>query len=210
MIKCKVNLYIICVTLQDKDRLLAVKAIIAFGAELSQLNRDENSPLDLVCESQQHELMALLQALDARCAEANKKVYTLPRLPRFPDSEPGFIDSCENRDTAAATLASPGPVTNLADLTKSTVVRIAEQAIRKEQVAKPVEPMAFNDEGGSRVLFLDGGGVKGLNQIEFLIQLEKETGRRITELFDWIVGTSTGALIALAMVYGKLYGDIKN
>ena len=59
-------------------------------------------------------------------------------------------------------------------------------------------------KGGSRILCLDGGGMKGLAQIEVLSQLEEATGRRITQLFDWIVGTSTGAIIALAMVYGEL------
>ena len=44
----------------------------------------------------------------------------------------------------------------------------------------------------------------GLVQIEILRQIEKRTGKKITELFDWIVGTSTGGIIALAMVYGKL------
>ena len=34
--------------------------------------------------------------------------------------------------------------------------------------------------------------------------MEEATGRKITELFDWIVGTSTGGLIALALVYGEL------
>lgn len=57
-------------------------------------------------------------------------------------------------------------------------------------------------EAGSRILFLDGGGMKGLIQIEILSQLEEQTGRRITELFDWIVGTSTGGIIALALVHG--------
>ena len=56
--------------------------------------------------------------------------------------------------------------------------------------------------GGSRILFLDGGGVKGLSQTECLIQLEEATGRKITDLFDWIVGTSIGGIFALAMVYG--------
>ena len=60
-------------------------------------------------------------------------------------------------------------------------------------------------KGGSRILCLDGGGMKGLAQIEVLSQLEEATGRKITELFDWIVGTSTGAIIALAMVYGELF-----
>ena len=43
-----------------------------------------------------------------------------------------------------------------------------------------------------------------LVQIEVLSQLEQGTGRKITELFDWIVGSSTGGILALCMAYGKL------
>lgn len=57
-------------------------------------------------------------------------------------------------------------------------------------------------DAGSRILFLDGGGMKGLVEIEVLSQLEEQTGRKIRELFDWIVGTSTGGIIALALVHG--------
>lgn len=57
-------------------------------------------------------------------------------------------------------------------------------------------------EGGSRILSLDGGGIKGLVELEILMQLEKSTGRKITDLFDWIIGTSTGGIIALTLVYG--------
>ncbi len=57
---------------------------------------------------------------------------------------------------------------------------------------------------GSRILVLDGGGMKGLVEIEILDQIERVTGMKILDLFDWIVGTSTGAVIALALVYGEL------
>ena len=33
--------------------------------------------------------------------------------------------------------------------------------------------------------------------------IEQMTGKSITELFDWMVGTSTGAILALGMVYGQ-------
>ena len=57
---------------------------------------------------------------------------------------------------------------------------------------------------GDRVLCLDGGGIKGLVLIEMLSAVEKATGKRIVDLFDWFVGTSTGGILALALVYSKL------
>lgn len=64
-------------------------------------------------------------------------------------------------------------------------------------------PLEMSVHDGQRILCLDGGGLKGLILIEVLIYIEKVTGRRIVELFDWIVGTSTGGIIALALVYGE-------
>ncbi|CAI5681182.1 unnamed protein product [Oreochromis niloticus] len=53
------------------------------------------------------------------------------------------------------------------------------------------------------VLCLDGGGIKGLVLIQMLIALEKEAGRPTRELFDWVAGTSTGGILALAIIHGK-------
>uniref|UniRef100_A0A669D0N1 phospholipase A2 n=1 Tax=Oreochromis niloticus TaxID=8128 RepID=A0A669D0N1_ORENI len=54
-----------------------------------------------------------------------------------------------------------------------------------------------------RLLCLDGGGIKGLVLIQMLIALEKEAGRPTRELFDWVAGTSTGGILALAIIHGK-------
>ena len=95
-------------------------------------------------------------------------------------------------------------------LEKNTTLRIQDvnyhptpqQAL--ELVTQLQKEVEYRKRFGSRILCLDGGGVRGLVQIEILRQIEKKTGKRITELFDWIVGTSTGGIIALALVYGKL------
>jgi len=50
-----------------------------------------------------------------------------------------------------------------------------------------------------RVLAIDGGGMRGIIPAMLLEQIESQTGRRIADLFDLVVGTSTGALIALAL-----------
>lgn len=70
-------------------------------------------------------------------------------------------------------------------------------------LAVQLQEMALFQKAGSRVLCLDGGGIRGLVQLEMLSQLEVKTGRRIVELFDWIIGTSTGGIIALGLVYGE-------
>ena len=70
--------------------------------------------------------------------------------------------------------------------------------------------MRFEMFNGSRLLFLDGGGMKGLIQVEILCQIEKMTGKKITELFDWIIGTSTGAIVAMSLIYSKLTTKLKS
>ena len=49
---------------------------------------------------------------------------------------------------------------------------------------------------GPRVLALDGGGMRGLVTLMMLQEIERRTGKRIYELFDLVVGTSTGAVVA--------------
>jgi hypothetical protein len=56
---------------------------------------------------------------------------------------------------------------------------------------------------GQRVLCLDGGGIRGLVLIQMLKAIEKEAGKPIKECFDWISGTSTGGILALAILSGK-------
>ena len=65
------------------------------------------------------------------------------------------------------------------------------------------EPVGRRQRNGDRVLCLDGGGIKGLILIELLSCIEEVTGKKIIDLFDWFVGTSTGAILALALVYSK-------
>lgn len=50
---------------------------------------------------------------------------------------------------------------------------------------------------------MDGGGIRGLVLIQLLLAIEKAAGRPIREIFDWIAGTSTGGILALAIVHGE-------
>lgn len=59
-----------------------------------------------------------------------------------------------------------------------------------------------------RVLAIDGGGTRGLFPATILRELEKETGRRITDMFDVIVGSATGGIITMALAAEMEVEDI--
>jgi len=60
---------------------------------------------------------------------------------------------------------------------------------------------------GLRVLSLDGGGMKGMATVCLLRALEERTGRPIHQMFDLVVGTSTGGLLAVALGLRKFSLD---
>ncbi len=50
-----------------------------------------------------------------------------------------------------------------------------------------------------RILRIDGGGLRGVVPLTMLKKVEAITGKRITESFELIEGTSTGGLITSAI-----------
>lgn len=56
----------------------------------------------------------------------------------------------------------------------------------------------------NRVLCLDGGGTRGIMEAVILKYVEERTGKRIYELFDIVVCTSTGTIIGAGICYDRL------
>ena len=53
-----------------------------------------------------------------------------------------------------------------------------------------------------KMLALDGGGIRGLITLGILKKLEERLGKPLCEFFDYIAGTSTGAIIAAGLARG--------
>lgn len=59
-----------------------------------------------------------------------------------------------------------------------------------------------------KILSIDGGGTRGLMPATIMHQIEKETGKPITDFFDVVVGSATGGIIATALAAGVPTDDI--
>ena len=57
------------------------------------------------------------------------------------------------------------------------------------------------------LLSLDGGGVRELATVTFLAKLEKALGEPLYKKFDFFIGTSAGAITAMALSIAKMGGD---
>lgn len=75
-------------------------------------------------------------------------------------------------------------------------------------------PQRFQEERPRRMLALDGGGIRGLLTLGILEKLETmvrtRTGLKLCDYFDYIAGTSTGAIIAAGLCCGMSVGDLIN
>jgi hypothetical protein len=69
--------------------------------------------------------------------------------------------------------------------------------------------------GPKKLLALDGGGIRGVLSIEILAAIESRLRDRhgpglvLADYFDYIGGTSTGAIIAAALAFGKPVSEVR-
>lgn len=64
------------------------------------------------------------------------------------------------------------------------------------------QPLRWDPSLAFNILALDGGGIKGLHSAAMLAHVEEDLACNITDHFDLITGTSTGAIIAMALGLG--------
>ncbi|CAH2312334.1 85 88 kDa calcium-independent phospholipase A2 isoform X2 [Pelobates cultripes] len=170
-----------------RDRFECAMVLLTNGADPNTKGEHGNTPLHLAMQKDHLELIKALMVFGANVEQANDFGET-PGLMAARASK-GFQDIVYISTALGSMIASHDSVD------------AREDGLRVRD----------------RLLCLDGGGIRGLVLIQLLIAIEKAAGRPIRELFDWISGTSTGGILALAIVHGKpieylrcLYFRMKN
>ncbi len=89
------------------------------------------------------------------------------------------------------------------------IVRYETEWVAWPDEADFIEPIVLLPDNPKRVriLSIDGGAIHGLASLEILHRLEQESGRSIAEMFDFVAGTSTGAIIATQLLMQDEHGN---
>jgi predicted acylesterase/phospholipase RssA len=162
------------------------------------------------------------------CADAQVDVLPARWQPRDPESSDAFTRTndwmlseirADPRPHALLVWDGKGGVEGGTSKIVSSASTLTEGAKRCQIVDPTSRNYQVREEspGPKRILALDGGGIRGVIALEILLRMEKQlqqaTGRpelRLAEYFDYIAGTSTGAIIATALALGKSVEDIRD
>ncbi|XP_037546286.1 85/88 kDa calcium-independent phospholipase A2 [Nematolebias whitei] len=195
--------------LTKKGRFEAAMVLLTHGANANLKGQDGNTPLHLAMKMDHIEMIKALIVFGAD-VEIHNDLGETPGLIAARNSKgPNrkiLLDMLCNVGVDRCLPPSPSSPPVISNTTKPQAIGFnnimyegaaAMNRGRSELDGPKVERKM------DRLLCLDGGGIKGLVLIQMLIALEKEAGRPTKELFDWIAGTSTGGILALAIIHGK-------
>ena len=96
-------------------------------------------------------------------------------------------------------------------LTRNYLVATSRDEIVGDKNLKTHNQLLEQYEGVEdiNVLVLTGGGIRGLVPLEILAYIERKTGKKVGELFDFVSGVSTGAISAATFIVGDDKGGYK-
>lgn len=201
----------------DNPSIKKGKKLIKHGVDVNTPDLYENTPLQLICANKvikgrlKLEWILLLLTANAKTDAKDKNGNTALH----------YLVSNDDRMGVKALLAF-GADPSIYNNNGRTPYQLAPNESMKELFknigfdvnTKPPSPspvfIKIGNTTGNKVLCLDGGGIKGLNSLEILDQIEKMTKKPIIDSFEWVVGTSTGGIIALALAAGRTVRQCKN
>lgn len=176
------------------EDLELVRQFVVFGADVNLPTNDGQTPRHLasVLKGKSKEtILYLLHVSGAnRCSKTAKGCLK------------GCVAEGNYNGTPDQTMAALMKLDNVALFDEQLMANVVHSAHSPQSQGAVIDMVDSPMSAGDRVLCLDGGGIKGLVLIQILLEIESAVGRPIKDCFDWIGGTSTGAILALGIAKG--------
>lgn len=205
-----------------------VKLLLAFGAHINAVSDFDQTPMNIAVAHDQGIIIQLLEALKGITAAFVEPIVTHPlpltscfqslRAPFSPDSSDCELEIATRLNDIVydvpmdsirpfdINLHLESRIQNSFTLNEEELVAMVTQEQQflplHQLIPEIMHSLTYKIHNGHKILSLDGGWMRSLIQIEILEQLEIFTGQNVTEIFDTFIGSSSGALIILGLVYG--------
>ncbi|KAM3966114.1 calcium-independent phospholipase A2 VIA [Aphomia sociella] len=197
-----------------RGRLECATALLSRGAEHSIGDKEGNTPLHLAVKQTNISIVQALIVFGANMEAKNNEGFTARHRVPIELSSSNYdkilyvlhavgAKRCgPDMSGCRAGCASRGEYNGVPP---PAIARASQRRAISDMlaVAAVMRAHAQPDNKQARLLCLDGGGIRGLILIQTLINLEEAVGKPIIQCFDWVGGTSTGGILALALSCGK-------
>ncbi|XP_024904639.1 85/88 kDa calcium-independent phospholipase A2 isoform X2 [Pteropus alecto] len=181
-----------------RERHDCVMVLLTYGANANAHGEHGNTPLHLAMSKDNVEIIKALIVFGAEVDTPNDFGET-PAFIASKISKPPTEPGCAPVHHPFSLERSQPPPISLSDLELQDLMHIS----RARKPTFILSSMRDEKRTHDHLLCLDGGGVKGLIIIQLLIAIEKASGVATKDLFDWVAGTSTGGILALAILHSK-------
>lgn len=198
-----------------RGRLECAIALLSRGAEHSIGDKEGNTPLHLAVKQSNVTIVQALVVFGANLEALNDMGYTARHtIPtEMANSNADrilYVLHAVGARRCTAEIAGCGPSCSARGDYNGVPPQNAPKAATRDLVTQMLAVAAMdraasldNSQKQGRLLCLDGGGIRGLVLVQTLLSLEEAVGRPIIQCFDWVAGTSTGGILALALASGK-------
>uniref|UniRef100_F1KVR9 phospholipase A2 n=1 Tax=Ascaris suum TaxID=6253 RepID=F1KVR9_ASCSU len=166
-------------------------ALLSFRADPNAMDQNGDTALHIAAQQGSLPIVKLLLCFNSSATAKNRRGFTAADIAKQSSTpHKKEIMECIQLMATPPHHPTPAPEHVISDLMQGRALsRIS--AMPSEQRDQIIN-----------CLSLDGGGIKGLVLIQILLHIENELGYPIMEHFKWLAGTSTGAIIALALARG--------
>lgn len=163
---------------------------------------------------QREAIQQMLAATSSQFVRGRNSIPSLLQNVRFPKDQPIPIDTSAEQKGASVMDQLLGMFTSKIQAAAKKEVPTLDKGTstmeddHEDKMQDEDEPSISEEElecpiGRGRLLCLDGGGIRGLVLVQLLLEVEQLSQTPINHLFDWVAGTSTGGILALAIGTGK-------